>query len=264
MSTRALDRLHAHAQADQPDRATHDRVLERLLVLIDEEAGFGQVMDLAAGAAVIPEGLSDISPVESATATGHAGMRSVDGLRPSPFPQAPLRYLLAAVAAAALIIGISVGTWDHRGSGTAPSPATHPGSLYGPPGYRFRASFPGKVSCLIGPFETHVCSSDVAGVHVFSVTVSKIDALPPARRVTNPLAETHGKTVTYGQVHGVESPSPSCQQVGEGLNTEQECTADLLATDGKTVWDVVTTEFSKSNVVQPEIQFLGSFRPLGG
>jgi len=169
-------------------------------------------------------------------------------------------YLTATVLAAIAIgVGVSASSWSAPVSGPpVPSAVSHE---YGPPGYRFEASFPGKVACVPGIFRTRQCLSGKRGVDTFLVDVYKFDAEPAKYRPSGPLVNARGKTVRFGRVHGVVAPV-RCTEVGQISHVQQQCSAAMIVTDGVTVWDVVTAETFATVNTRPMTEFLDSFRPI--
>jgi hypothetical protein len=175
-------------------------------------------------------------------------------------------YLTATVLVVIAIgVGVSASWWTEPAGPPVPSGVLHE---YGPPGYRFAATFPGKARCWQGPWSLHYCES-AKGVetpfatYVFLVEVSNLVAIPKKYRPSSPLSGASGRQVRFGRAHGVVGPT-ECQEVGQAPHLQQNCAIDMIVTDGATVWDVVTSEtFVKVNT-HPMTRFLESFRPIEG
>jgi hypothetical protein len=174
-------------------------------------------------------------------------------------------YLTVAVLVAIAIgVGVSASSW------TEPTgPPVPPGVLheYGPPGYRFEASFPGKARCWQGVWHIHYCESAKPASpfpkYVFMVEVANLAAFPKKYRPSNPLSGATGTEVRFGRAHGFVEPT-QCQEVGQAPHVQQNCAIEMIVTDGATVWDVVTSETFVSVDTHPMTQFLESFRPIEG
>jgi hypothetical protein len=131
--------------------------------------------------------------------------------------------------------------------------------VYGAPGYRFKVRFPGVMHCSPRPFDTRLCLTHPSALYSFLVEVSKFYAEPSRYRPSSPWANAHGESIAFGAIHG-RSTGISCQESGK----DQQCSASMLVSDGRTIWYLVASEtFARVNTV-PMKEFLASFRPLEG
>jgi len=172
-------------------------------------------------------------------------------------------YLAATVLVAiAIAVGVSASFWNGPPE-------------YGPPGYRFLASFPGKVTCKRYPppiFRQPLMTEDCQSDHfpdVFQVEVFKLATLRAIARSGHGLFATgrgtvHATTVSYGQhVYGQEWPI-FCSPMGKARPVKRQCFLTIYATDRTTGWSVTALETSAKVNPQAMKDFLESFQPIEG
>ncbi len=174
-------------------------------------------------------------------------------------------YLTVAVLVVIAIgVGVSASSWTEPTGPPVPSGVLRD---YGPPDYRFEASFPGKATCWEEGQILHFCSSvkpeSPFPEYVFMVEAWNIKGFLKKFLRASPLAGVKGEQVRFGRAHGVIEPT-ECMEVGQAPHLQQNCAIDMIVTDGATVWDVVTSETFVSVNTRPMTRFLESFRPIEG
>lgn len=167
-------------------------------------------------------------------------------------------------------IGAGIGLWLVAGSTGASGPNIALGSLaaYGPPGYRFEARFATRPRCTVDIYHSRQCEDTKWERYTFLVIVTKLSAIPARFRPSDLIGRTQGVIVEFGRSYGepIRGRRTSIQyaSVGDPSRPKQQCSATLLVTDGKTVWDVVTSETFVRVDTEPMTEFLDSFRPIEG
>ena len=169
-----------------------------------------------------------------------------------------------------LAIGSGLGLWLANSSTGIFGPTITLGSLatYGPPGYRFEARFAARPRCSVGIYHSRQCEDTKWERYTFLVIVTKLSAIPARFRPSDLIGGTQGVIVEFGRSHGRpirgRRTSIQCESVGDPSRPNQKCSATLLVTDGKTVWDVVTSETFGRVDTEPMTEFLDAFRPTEG
>jgi hypothetical protein len=172
-------------------------------------------------------------------------------------------FMVAVLVVIGIGVGVSAASWSGWGIG----PPVPTGVLrdYGPPGLRFKARFPGRVTCERIPpstvWETPeiTCWSGESRVEGFGVTVTKI---PSDTSLVLAPPPPGSETVRFGRAHG-DRTRIGCIPMKKDGHSDQWCTADLIVTNGTNYWTVEAMETFEWVNTQPMTQFLSSFRPIG-